>query len=44
VLRADKHVETQCGVKQLKHKLQCTFCIMGQQVNVASELNLCRRK
>lgn len=36
--------ETRYRQKQLKHQRQCTFCIMGQQVNDASKLNLGRRK
>lgn len=30
--------KTQCWTKQLEPRRQCTFCIMGQQVNGASEL------
>jgi len=32
-------LETQCWLKQLELWRQCTFCIMGQQVNGLSKLN-----
>ena len=31
--------KTRCRIKQLEPRRQCTFCIMGQQVNGTSELN-----